>query len=171
MIGIFVGLGSNLGDRERNIRRALAQIDKLPETAIRRVSSLYDTDPVSAVPQPDYLNAVAEVESTLGARELLWQLLLVEARLGRRRQRHERWGARVIDLDLLLFGTELHDDPDLVVPHPELHKRAFVLIPLSELAPDLVHPVEQRTVRELLHDHGDFESVRYLGRFWYLDVK
>lgn len=171
MNGIFVGLGSNLGDRERNIRRALAQLDKLPGTQIRRVSSLYDTDPVGPAGQPEYLNAVAELESDLGGRELLWHLLLVEARLGRRRDRERRWGARTIDLDLLLFGNEVIEEPELVVPHPELVNRAFVLVPLSELAPELVHPTEERTIRELLHDHGEFDTVRFLGRFWYLDVR
>lgn len=169
MNGIFVGLGSNLGDRERWIRRALAQLDRIPNTSLRRVSSLYDTDPVGVVGQPEFLNAVAELESELTAREILWNLLLVEARMGRRRS--HRWAPRTMDLDLLLYGSERIREPDLVVPHPELHRRAFVLVPLSELAPDLVHPVLQRSIRELLHECGQLDGVRFLGRFWYQDVR
>ncbi len=170
MNGIFVGLGANIGDRERTIRRALAQLDKLPETELLRVSSLYDTDPIGVLEQPPFLNAVAELESGLAARELLWHLLLVERRLGRDGTR-QRWGPRTIDLDLLLYGNDEIDEPDLIVPHPELHRRAFVLVPMAELAPDLLHPVIDRSVRELLHENDQLSGVRSLGRFWYQDVR
>jgi len=169
VIGIFVGLGSNLGDRERTIRRALSQLDRLPETTLRRVSSLYDTDPVGVLDQPDFLNAVAEIDSRLSPRELLWHFRLIERRLGRKPERP--WGPRVLDLDLLLYGPEVIEEENLIVPHPELPHRAFVLIPLCELAPTLVHPVLHTTVRELLRACGELESVRSLGRFWYQDVK
>lgn len=169
MNGIFVGLGANLGDREQTIRTAIAQLERLPTTSVRRVSSLFDTDPVGPVDQPSFLNAVAELTSELTPQELLWHLLLVERRLGRVRDR--RWGPRLIDLDLLLYGSEVIETDGLVVPHPELVHRAFVLVPLAELEPRLRHPVEARTIRELLHDLGDPDTVRPRGRFWYQDVR
>jgi 2-amino-4-hydroxy-6-hydroxymethyldihydropteridine diphosphokinase len=140
----FVGLGSNLGERETMIRLALDDLSRLPATRLVRASSLYDTEPVGDVEQPNFLNAVAEVETDLTARQLLWNLQLIERRLGRTRTR--RWGPRTIDLDLLLYGRLIVDEPDLQVPHPELTRRSFVLVPLAELDPLLVHPVTGQTL-------------------------
>ena len=171
MIGIFVGLGANVGDREANIRRALGQLNRLPDTEVRRVASLYETEAVGGQPgqvQPPYLNTVCELSSHLGARELLWHFLLIENRLGRVRE--ERWGARTIDLDLLLYGNHVIGDSDLTIPHPEMHHRGFVLVPLLELAPHVVHPTFHKTVRELALEHEESEGVRSLGRFWYQDA-
>lgn len=140
----FVGLGSNLGERESMIRLALDDLARLPSTTLVRASSLYDTEPVGDTEQPGFLNAVAQVETELTARQLLWNLLLIERRLGRARTRH--WGPRVIDLDLLLYGSEVLDEPDLKVPHPELIHRSFVLVPLVELDPLVVHPVTGETL-------------------------
>ena len=140
----FVGLGSNLGERESMIRLALDDLARLPSTTLVRASSLYDTEPVGDTEQPGFLNAVAQLETGLSARQLLWNLLLVERRLGRVRTRH--WGPRVIDLDLLLYGSEVLDEPDLKVPHPELIRRSFVLVPLVELDPLVVHPVTGETL-------------------------
>jgi len=135
----FIGLGSNLGEREAQIRMALDDLARLPASRLIRASSLYDSEPVGDVDQPNFLNAVAELETELTARQLLWNLLLIERRLGR--VRVQRWGPRSIDLDLLLYGSLVVDDPDLQVPHPELTRRSFVLVPLVELDPLLVHPV------------------------------
>jgi 2-amino-4-hydroxy-6-hydroxymethyldihydropteridine diphosphokinase len=140
----FIGLGSNLGERESMIRRALDELASLPSTTLVRASSLYDTEPAGDSDQPGFLNAVAELETELTARQLLWNLLLIERRLGRVRTRH--WGPRVIDLDLLLHGNEVLDQPDLKVPHPELIRRSFVLVPLVELDPLVVHPVTGETL-------------------------
>jgi len=140
----FVGLGSNLGEREAMIRLALDDLARLPGTQLLRASSLYDTEPVGETEQPNFLNAVAQVDTELTARQLLWNLLLVEKRLGR--VRTQRWGPRTIDLDLLLFGSLVIEEPDLVVPHPELTRRSFVLVPLVELDPMLVHPVTGHTL-------------------------
>jgi len=140
----FVGLGSNLGERESMIRLALDDLARLPTTTLVRASSLYDTEPVGDADQPSFLNAVAQLETELTARQLLWNLLLIERRLGRVRTRH--WGPRVIDLDLLLYGSEVLDEPDLKVPHPELIRRSFVLVPLVELDPLVVHPVTGETL-------------------------
>jgi 2-amino-4-hydroxy-6-hydroxymethyldihydropteridine diphosphokinase len=134
----YIGLGSNLGDREQAIRSALEGIAELPDTELVRVSSLYDTEPVGEVDQPNFLNAAVMVETELEPRTLLWNLMLIEKRLGR--VRTQRWGPRTIDLDLLLYGDEIIEDDDLRVPHPEITRRSFVLVPLVELEPRLVHP-------------------------------
>lgn len=131
----FLGLGSNLGDRSENLRRAVALLDARDGVRVVRTSSIYETEPVGP-PQPDFLNAVAEIDTTLSPRALLEACLGVEAEMGR--VRRERWGPRVIDVDLLLFDDQRIDEPDLVVPHPRMHERAFVLVPLAELAPDLI---------------------------------
>ena len=140
----YIGLGSNLGERESQIRLALDDLARLPGSRLVRASSLYDSEPVGETEQPNFLNAVAELETELTARQLLWNLMLIERRLGRTRTR--RWGPRTIDLDLLLLGQGVVDEPDLQVPHPELTRRSFVLVPLVELEPLLVHPVTGETL-------------------------
>lgn len=163
----YVGLGSNLGERETLIRLALEQLAALPETTLGRVSSLYDTAPVGELDQPNFLNAVAVVETDLTARQLLWNLLLIERRLGRVRGAGSRYGPRTIDLDLLLFGDLVVDEPELVVPHPELARRAFVLVPLVELEPALVHPVLGETMVNLLAHLKARPPVKRMSRLWY----
>jgi 2-amino-4-hydroxy-6-hydroxymethyldihydropteridine diphosphokinase len=129
----YLGLGSNLGDRAAALAGALAALRARPGIEVTRVSSLYATDPVGPVPQGEFLNAAAEVRTRLGPRELLAACLEIEAGLGRLRT--ERWGPRAIDLDLLLFGELRMEEPDLVLPHPRMRERAFVLAPLAEIAP------------------------------------
>jgi 2-amino-4-hydroxy-6-hydroxymethyldihydropteridine diphosphokinase len=143
---VFVGLGSNLGDRELNLRRALVRLEQLGSV---RVSSFRETDPVGVTDQPKFLNAAAELATDLSPRELLERLLEIERELGRDRATERRWGPRVIDLDLLLFGEETIDEPGLTVPHPRLPDRRFVLEPLCELNEDLALPDGTR-VRDLL---------------------
>jgi 2-amino-4-hydroxy-6-hydroxymethyldihydropteridine diphosphokinase len=143
---VFVGLGSNLGDRELNLRRALVRLEQLGSV---RVSSFRETDPVGVTDQPKFLNAAAELATDLSPRELLERLLEIERELGRVRATERRWGPRVIDLDLLLFGEEAIDEPGLTVPHPRLADRRFVLEPLCELNEDLALPDGTR-VRDLL---------------------
>ena len=162
---VFVGIGSNLGDREFLIRKAVEGLRDIPHTSVLRVSSLYDTDPVGEIDQPAYLNAVAWLESELDARTLLWHLLLIEKRMGR--VRAQRWGPRSIDLDLLFHGDSQIDEPDLQVPHPEAHRRAFVLHPMLELDPDFVHPSLGETVKKMVKKLDPTPSVRKGGRFWY----
>ncbi|NUT54744.1 MAG: 2-amino-4-hydroxy-6-hydroxymethyldihydropteridine diphosphokinase [Thermoleophilia bacterium] len=142
MTRAFVGVGANLGDREATIREALAA---LPDVVA--VSELRETEPVGVVDQPRFLNGAAALETELHARELLDALLEIERGLGR--ERHERWGPRAIDLDLLLYGGELIDEPGLTVPHPRLHERRFALEPLLDLDPELSIPGRGR-VSELL---------------------
>lgn len=160
----FIGLGSNLGEREHLIRLAAEGLDLLPRTKLVRISSLYDTKPLGDLEQPNYLNAVAMVVTELKPSRLLWNLLLTESKLGRKRRR--RWEPRPIDLDLLFYGDAVIKEAGLIVPHPGAHKRAFVLVPMSELAPDFVHPVLGKSVDELLKTVKPQGSVRRKGRFW-----
>ena len=160
----FIGLGSNLGERESMIRQALEALSGLPETELVRASSLYDTEPVGDVDQPNFLNAVAQLETDLPASQLLWNLQLIEKRLGRERTR--RWGPRVIDLDLLLYGDETIEEENLRVPHPELTRRAFVLVPLVELEPLLVHPGTGETMLSHLSKLGARPPLKRGTRLW-----
>jgi 2-amino-4-hydroxy-6-hydroxymethyldihydropteridine diphosphokinase len=130
----FIGLGANLGDREGTLRRALALLGERAGIEVAAVSSAYESAPWGPVEQPPYLNAAAELETTLEPHALLAELLAVEAELGR--VRDVRWGPRTCDLDLLLYGERTIDTDDLQVPHPRLSERRFVLDPLLELAPD-----------------------------------
>ena len=136
----FVGLGSNLGDREQALRRAIDELRRLPRTHVRAVSSFRDTAPVGYVDQPRFLNGAVELETALSARELLDGLLRIERELGRDRTHAPPQGPRTIDLDLLLYGDARIDEPGLQVPHPRLHERAFVLDPLFDLDPGLFVP-------------------------------
>ena len=142
MTRAYVGLGSNLGDREETIRAALAALP-----GVVAVSELRETDPVGVVDQPAFLNGAAALETRLSPRELLDTLLAVEQQLGR--ERRERWGPRTIDLDLLLYGVETVSEPGLTVPHPRLHERRFALEPLVELDPELAIPGRGK-VKDLL---------------------
>ncbi len=160
----YIGLGSNLGDREASLRQALEFLAQTPATTVVRASSLYDTEPVGVEDQPHFLNAVAQVETTLVPRQLLWNLMLIERRLGR--VRSQRWGPRTIDLDLLLYDDLVLDDDDLLLPHPEMSKRSFVLVPLVELEPLLVHPVTGETMLALLQRLGARPLVKHGSRLW-----
>jgi 2-amino-4-hydroxy-6-hydroxymethyldihydropteridine diphosphokinase len=136
----FIGLGSNLGDREENLRQALRALDATPGVQVVQASSVYETEPVGGPAQPDFLNAVVEVETVLGPRALLEACMTIERALGRDRSTEQRWGPRVIDLDVLAMGDLVVTDPDLEIPHPRLAERAFVLVPLAEIAPGVVIP-------------------------------
>ena len=130
----YLALGSNVGDRLATLQRAVDELDATEGLGIRRSSRIYETEPVGGPPQPRYLNAVLETRTSLGARELLDACLRVERSLGR--ERLVRWGPRTIDIDILTYGRERIDEPDLVIPHPRMHERGFVLAPLLELDAD-----------------------------------
>ena len=134
----FLGLGSNLGDRLANLQAAVDALQAEPGLRVTASSRVWETKPVGGPPQPDYLNAVIRIETDLSARDLLDVARRVEMRMGRVRK--ERWGARTIDVDVLLHDEEEIDESDLVVPHPRMKQRAFVLLPLLELEPDPVLP-------------------------------
>lgn len=151
----YLALGSNLGDRQTNLWQALGRLASHPQLRLKRVSSFYETRPVGNQQQGNFLNAVAEVETRLQPLELLSFLQEVEAGLGR--QRDERWGPRTIDLDILLYGRERIALPQLIIPHPNLYERDFVIAPLAEIAPHLVHP-DGRTSAEIWAEMQKFDT-------------
>ncbi len=145
----FVGIGSNLGDRERWCRAAGQRLACLPGTRLVQASPLLETAPAEGVEGGAFLNGVAEIETDLSPRQLLQELQAIEAAFGRSTD-HPRGAARTIDLDLLLYGNLHLDEPDLIIPHPRMATRRFVLQPLASIAPDARHPLLQLTVSALL---------------------
>lgn len=145
----YISVGANLGDRADTIARALRMLDEVPGIRLLRASALIETDPVGP-PQPRYLNGAAAVETALDARELLDALLAIERSLGRTRDPGCRNGPRTIDLDLVLHGDAVIEEQGLSVPHPRMGDRAFVLVPLAEIAPDAVNPRTGATVASML---------------------
>ena len=135
-----IGLGANLGDATATVQAALQALDALPHTRLLKASRLYRTPAWGKTDQPAFVNAAAVLETELDARALLDAMLGIERDHGRERLDGQRWGARTLDLDLLLYGEDVIDEPGLHVPHPHLHERAFALVPLVEIAPDLVIP-------------------------------
>ncbi len=142
----YLSLGSNLGDREGNLRDAIGRLGAVGN--VDAVSSFYETEPVDFLDQPWFLNCVVLLETDLAPKILIQRLLEIERAMGRERLQPK--GPRLIDIDILLFSDEMINRPGLTIPHPALHERRFVLEPLAEIAPDLVHPVLKKTTRELL---------------------
>ena len=157
MAAVFLGLGSNLGDREANIREALERLARHPDVRLKRVSSLYEAAPVGFADQPDFVNAVALIETELEPADLLHVAVSIEDDMGRVRNRH--WGPRVIDIDLLLYNNVEIAAPELAIPHPRMMERAFVMAPLAEIAPDLELP-GGRKPGEVLKDLKDQRVCR-----------
>ncbi|HUI24569.1 MAG TPA: 2-amino-4-hydroxy-6-hydroxymethyldihydropteridine diphosphokinase [Candidatus Kryptonia bacterium] len=157
----LIGIGSNLGDRKANYRESLDRIAKLPGTRIVKASSLYESEPLGDA-KTWFVNAVIEIETDCSADELLKRLKVIEKGMGRKRVKGKRWGSRVIDLDILFFDNEIINKRTLRVPHKELQNRRFVLIPLCELAPQMVHPRLNVTISELLATLKDTKKVHLL---------
>jgi 2-amino-4-hydroxy-6-hydroxymethyldihydropteridine diphosphokinase len=154
----YVSIGTNLGDRDAHLALALRRLAELPESELVAVSPVFETDPVGPPPQGPYLNAVARLRTGLAPRALLAALLAIEQEAGR--ERAARNAARTLDLDLLLHGDAVLDEPGLVLPHPRLAERPFVLEPLAALAPDLVHPTLGVPISQLAARARDPRSVR-----------
>ena len=144
----YIGMGSNLGDREENLNKALELLTRIEGTELETYSDIFESEPMYLSAQPDYLNMVAMLSTSLSPLNLLEELLSLENGMGRVRE--IKFGSRVIDLDILFFGEEIINSEALRLPHPSLYDRLFVLLPLSEIAGDLICPVKQKTVSELL---------------------
>ncbi len=156
----FVGLGGNLGDVETTLMEAIWALESLPQSSLRAQSAIYRSPPWGRTDQPDFLNAVVEIQTRLAAIELLNRLLEIEERFGRVRDPADRWGPRELDLDLLAYGDEEIDEPGLHVPHPRLKVRAFVLVPLAEIAPTLQLPGLDRV--DVMLAQVDSSEIRVL---------
>ena len=155
---VYIGLGSNIGNKVGQVQLARKMIDKIRDLEVMRASSLYLTSPWGNTEQEDFVNQVIETRTGLSALDLLYRLQKIEIKLGR--QRNVRWGPRSIDLDILLYGDEIIDLPELKVPHPHMRERLFVLIPLEEINPGLVFPEDGVKLKEVLINALDREGNR-----------
>ena len=154
---VYLSLGSNLGEREKNLARALQALEKRGMKILRR-STIYETEPVEIREQAWFLNCAIEVETDLPPQKLMKLLLEIERELGRRRD--VKYGPRTIDLDILLYGDVVVNESQLTIPHPKMAERRFVLAPLAEIASQAMHPVLHRTAAELLAECSDASEVR-----------
>ncbi len=157
MYAVYIGFGSNIGDRLAHIQNAIHALSETEGITIQKISSVYKTDPVGYETQAQFLNGVVAIQTHLPPLSLLHTLKNIETAIGR--QHRIRWGPREIDLDILIYGDLCLQTEKLVIPHPEMHLRRFVLAPLAEIAPDVVHPVFQETVQTLLEHLEDDKSV------------
>ncbi len=152
---VYLGLGANMGERRKNLNRALELLSG--KLQIIKVSSIYDTEPVGEINQPRFLNMVCEARTTLSPTELFRLATAIEKKMGRKPGK--RNSPRPIDIDILFYGNQIIETPELTIPHPRLTERTFVLIPLAEIATDLVHPVSGKTIEELRRVVGGVEGV------------
>ena len=159
----YIGIGSNLGDRRANAIEAMRRVGELPTTRVVRASSLYESEPLGDA-KTWFVNSVIELETDLAAAVMLKRLKAIEEAMGRKRVKGKRWGSRIIDLDILFWNHEVIQKRNLKVPHPELHKRRFVLLPLAELAPQVIHPQLGTSVSGLLAAVDDKKRVTLLPR-------
>lgn len=152
MIDVFLLLGSNLGDRKLFLQQAIAHIEE-GIAPIVQASGVYETQSWGKTDAPDYLNQVLLLQTAMPAQMVLKKILSIELLLGRRRE--EKWGSRTIDIDILFYGDAVIDEPDLKVPHPEMHKRRFTLEPFAQIAPDFIHPLIKKNILQLKSELKD----------------
>lgn len=160
MYRVLISLGSNLGNRKINLEEALGYLSRF--TGINSVSSMYITQPVGGIDQPDFMNAVAEVRTGMLPGCLLSELKRIETEMGR--VKAEKWGPRIIDLDILFYGNIIIETENLLIPHPGIEDRRFVLKPLCEILPEFIHPQSQKSIMTLLHALNDDFEVEYAGK-------
>jgi 2-amino-4-hydroxy-6-hydroxymethyldihydropteridine diphosphokinase len=158
MARVFIGLGSNLGDRENYLHQALTELTRLERTTVKQYSSVYETEPVGIKEQPQFLNMVTELDSELPPQVLLQELKKIERTIGRTHNKH--WGPREIDLDLLYYDKGVFHNEQLHVPHPEIAHRKFILVPMKEIASDFYDPLRHLNMEELLLRCSDTSAVR-----------
>lgn len=153
---VYLGLGSNLGNREQYIQDAVAYIKDMPNVKDVTLSEIIETEPVGGPPQNNFLNAVLKLLYKGTPEELLDSIHIIETKLGR--ERKEKWGPRTIDIDILFFGDKIINKPNLTIPHPLLNKRRFVLVPFIQIDPDFVHPVYKKSIKKLLEELEKYEK-------------
>ncbi len=158
---VFIGIGSNLGERKDNCREARQKISELPDTRVVAASSYYESEPHGNA-KTWFVNSVIEIETEFSPPDLLKQTKAIEEAMGRRRVKGKKWGSRVIDLDILLFNNEILNKRNLKLPHPRLAERKFVLAPLAELAPQLVHPSLNLTISQMLATVKDNKQIHMM---------
>ncbi|MFQ5770813.1 MAG: 2-amino-4-hydroxy-6-hydroxymethyldihydropteridine diphosphokinase [bacterium] len=155
---IYIGLGSNLGDRLSNLKKALQKIDCLPATKVKKFSSIYETEPIGYLSQDNFLNMAVEISTHLNPESFLFQIQKIEHELGR--IRNVRWGPRIIDIDILYWGEKIFKTDHLQIPHSEIENRRFVLIPLNEIAPNFESPPRFQKISVLLENVQDNSRVQ-----------
>ena len=159
MVTVFLLLGTNLGNRELFLREAITHIEQLV-APVTKTSAIYETQSWGKTDQPDYLNQVITLQTNLTARDVLNKILDIELLMGRKRE--EKWGSRIIDIDILFYGDAVINEPGLIVPHPELHNRRFTLEPLAEIAPAFLHPALNKNILTLKNELKDSLIVKKL---------